>query len=88
MTSLMQSTNCTVLGEAMIGEVHPPAPVPDVKTVIEMDVEPSETRTVPPEVAEDGTALRIETMLPLTEATIDPLSEDALYVPDPPDRLT
>lgn len=67
----------TVLGVAMIGAEQAPAPVPDVVTVTLTVEEPSEIVTVPPVVAEEPAARRIETTLPLTVAMMLPLLEAA-----------
>lgn len=65
------------LGVALIGDEQAPAPAPDVVTVMLSVVLPSVARTVPPVVAAEGTARRIDRTLPETEATMLPVLEDA-----------
>lgn len=77
-TAPEQSVSCIRLGVALMGDEQAPAPAPEVVTAMLIVDVPSETRTVPPLVAAEGTARRMEVTLPLTVATILPLSEDAV----------
>ena len=71
-----------------LGVGHAPAARPVFVTATFAEVDPSVTITVPPDVATDGFARRMVTMLPLTVAVIPLVVDAALYVPEPPDAVT
>jgi hypothetical protein len=90
---VLQSVSVTLEGVAAnavggVVEGQAPAPTPVAVTAITTLEVPSETVTLPPEVAGDVATRRIVTVLPLTVAEMLELLDAAVYVPDPPEMVT